>query len=182
VDRFHVYGLNWTQEALTWIIDGTAVRTLEYAEALDGANFPQTPCRVKIGIWAGGASSSEGTVDWAGGTTDFSEAPFTMYIESVNITNYNPAINYNWTDTSGSYSSVKLLGETVASNSSSSGTSSSASLDSSVTTSIVSSGLSSTSSSAASSVTNVLQSSAASSSQTLRAVWLLLSLGFAYNT
>jgi beta-glucanase (GH16 family) len=173
VDSFHVYGLNWTEEAITWFIDGTAVRTLEYADALEGSNFPQTPCRVNIGTWAGGASTSEGTVTWAGGETDFDNAPFTMYVESVNITSYNPTVNYNWTDTSGSYSSIELLGETVASNSSSSESSSGTGLGSNATTSTTSSENSTTSESAASSGTSLLQSSAADSNKGLGNTWLV---------
>jgi hypothetical protein len=136
---------------------------------------------VNIGIWAGGASSSEGTVDWAGGVTDFTKAPFTMYVESVNITNYNTAVNYNWTDTSGSYSSIQLLGETVTSNSSSTETSGGIGLGSNATTSTANSELSSASGSATSSVTSVLQSSIATSRRNLGNLfiftggWLLLS-------
>jgi beta-glucanase (GH16 family) len=74
------------------------VRTLDYAAAVDGTNFPQTPMRIKIGIWAGGdPNNAEGTIEWAGGETDYTDGPFTMYVESVNILNYNPAQSYKFT-------------------------------------------------------------------------------------
>lgn len=176
MDDFHVYALNWTQEAITWLIDGTAVRTLKYADALDGDNYPQTPCRLNLGVWAGGASSAQGTVDWAGGATDFDDAPFTMFVESVNITSYNPAVNYKWSGTSGSYSSIQLLQETVASNSSSSGTSGGVGLGSDATTSAAS-GASSTagsasSSSSSSSNASFSQSTSAAAASGVGKVWL----------
>lgn len=125
----HTYALNWTSSSLTWLIDGTVVRTLQYndALALNGKNYPQTPCKLKLGAWAGGASSNEGTVAWAGGKTDFSNAPFTMYVESVNIVNYNPAKSYSYSDKSGDWTSIKIDNATVAGSNSTSSSSSTAS-------------------------------------------------------
>ena len=42
----HNYTLLWTEASTTWLIDGTAVRTLEYADAVGGSNYPQTPMTV----------------------------------------------------------------------------------------------------------------------------------------
>lgn len=82
----HTYIIDWTEEAIKWIIDGTVVRTLEYADANGGDNYPQTPLRVKLGNWCGGCSSdSEGTIEWAGGNTTFDDAPYLMYVESVKV-------------------------------------------------------------------------------------------------
>ncbi|KAL5695132.1 hypothetical protein EMGR_001309 [Emarellia grisea] len=115
-DEFHTYKVVWTAAAITWYIDGTAVRTLEYADAVDGKNYPQTPMVVKLGIWAGGdPSNSEGTIEWAGGETDYDEVPFTMYVKSVNIINYNPAASYNYTDKTGSYTSIVASNSTTGS-------------------------------------------------------------------
>lgn len=106
---FHNYTIVWTEELLTWKIDGATVRTMTYASALAGANYPQTPMRVKLGIWAGGDSSnSEGTIAWAGGATDYSAGPFTAFIKSISITNYNPASSYTYGDLTGSYESIVL--------------------------------------------------------------------------
>lgn len=105
----HTYAVNWTSSALTWLIDGVAVRTLPYAAANGGANFPQTPMNVRIGIWAGGdPSNQKGTIQWAGGETDYSKTPYTMYVESVKVTNYNPACQYTYGDRSGSWQSIRM--------------------------------------------------------------------------
>jgi len=78
-DTFHTYAIDWTSSQIQWIIDGTVVRTLAYADANGGSNFPQTPMVLKLGNWAGGADGEpEGTIEWAGGKTDFSKSPFTM--------------------------------------------------------------------------------------------------------
>lgn len=95
------------------------MRTLAYEDAQGGSRFPQTPMRVRIGIWAGGdPSNGQGTIEWAGGQTDYSQAPFTMYVKDVHITNANPAESYIWTDRSGSYESIKLSGASSLSQSS----------------------------------------------------------------
>lgn len=108
---FHNYTFKWTEETLEWLIDGTSVRSLAYADALGGENYPQTPMRVKLGTWAGGDSdNSYWTIQWAGGETDYSEGPFTAYIKSVSIVNYNPATEYTYGDTSGSYDSIEITG------------------------------------------------------------------------
>ena len=81
--------------------------------------------KLKLGNWAGGADGQpEGTVTWAGGKTDFSKAPFDMYVQDVSITNYNPAASYEYSDKSGSWQSIKINKDD---GSSSNGSSSSAS-------------------------------------------------------
>lgn len=73
--------------------------------------------RIKIGIWAGGdPDNSEGTIEWAGGKTDYTKGPFTMYVESIKITNYNPARSYMYTDKTGSYDSIKASNGTGLTN------------------------------------------------------------------
>lgn len=107
-ETFHTYTVDWTKDAISWIVDGKTLRTVQYADAKGGSRFPQTPMRLRLGIWAGGdPTNGEGTIEWAGGETDYSQAPFTMYVESVKITNYTPADKYKFTDTSGSYQSIK---------------------------------------------------------------------------
>lgn len=109
---FHNYTIVWTKETTVWMIDGVSVRTLAYADANGGSNYPQTPMRVKLGIWAGGdPSNAEGTIQWAGGETNYDDGPFTAYIQSVSITNYNPANSYTYGDLTGSYESI-VLGDT----------------------------------------------------------------------
>lgn len=118
---FHNYTIVWTEESTIWMIDGESVRTLAYADANGGSNYPQTPMRVKLGIWAGGdPSNAEGTIQWAGGETDYDDGPFTAYIQSVSITNYNPASSYTYGDLTGSYESI-VLGDTDVNTTTSSG-------------------------------------------------------------
>ncbi|KAF7591508.1 hypothetical protein BBP40_001498 [Aspergillus hancockii] len=122
-ETFHTYAVNWTSSKIEWLVDDSVVRTLNYADAVDDANFPQTPSRIKIGIWAGGdPDNSEGTIEWAGGETDYDDSPFTMYIKSVKIINYNPAKSYTYTDKTGAYTSIKASNAT-SSNSTTSTTS-----------------------------------------------------------
>jgi hypothetical protein len=129
-DTFHTYKVSWQKDSTTWYIDGNAVRTLNYADAKGGSRYPQTPMRVRIGIWAGGdPSNGQGTIDWAGGETDYSGTPYTMYVKNVEIVNANPAESYTYSDNSGSYQSIKMSGAAALSQSSSS-ISTSASTDS----------------------------------------------------
>ncbi|KAG9723713.1 concanavalin A-like lectin/glucanase, partial [Aureobasidium melanogenum] len=88
--QFHTYTVDWTSTALTWSVDGTIVRTLYAANADNGTHqYPQTPAKFQLGIWAAGDyGNAWGTVSWAGGYTDYTQAPFTMYVKSVQITNY----------------------------------------------------------------------------------------------
>ncbi|KAF7114763.1 hypothetical protein CNMCM5793_000302 [Aspergillus hiratsukae] len=170
-DEFHAYKVVWTPAAITWYIDGTSVRTLAYADALDGKNFPQTPMVVKLGIWAGGdPSNGEGTIEWAGGETDYADVPFTMYVKSVNIVNYNPASSYNYTDETGSYTSIMASNSTTGTGihssnsvSVSASSSNSTSTSSSSTTMSATTGTSTTSMQTSSSVSSSSSASSPSS-------------------
>jgi len=106
----HTYALNWTAESLTWIIDNKPVRTLNYADANGGKNYPQTPCNVRLGNWPGGDSENKGTREWAGGEVDYSKAPFTMTVDSIKVINYSPGKEYKWTDKTGSKESIEVIG------------------------------------------------------------------------
>lgn len=117
-DLFHTYTIDWTEERLQFLIDGVLVRTVPYSDpkALYGKNYPQTPAKLKLGNWCGGCDgSAEGTVQWAGGKANFANSPYVMYVESVEITNYNPADAYEWTDRSGSWESIKIINDGSAS-------------------------------------------------------------------
>ncbi|CAI7631991.1 unnamed protein product [Penicillium bialowiezense] len=159
-ETFHTYSIDWTSERIEWLLDGEVVRTLEYADAVDGTNYPQTPMRIRIGIWAGGdPDNSEGTIEWAGGETDYTAAPFTMYVESVDIINYNPASAYKYTDKTGAYTSIKASNGTTATN-----------LSTSNSSSIVASSKSSSSARASSSASASVSASASASASSVGVV------------
>ncbi|KAF5253870.1 hypothetical protein FOXYS1_14478 [Fusarium oxysporum] len=108
-EEFHNYTIHWTKDSCEWYINGVAVRTLKYADALGGENYPQTPMRVKLGIWAGGdPDNAEGTIEWAGGETDYSGGPYTMTVQKITIENLNPAESYTYSDETGSYKSIEF--------------------------------------------------------------------------
>lgn len=106
--EYHTYGINWTAAAITWTVDGAPVRTLKYAEAKGGSRFPQTPSRLKIGIWAATADKP-GVVQWAGGLVDVTKGPFAMTVSDVNIVNYSPAKEYRYKDRSGNWDSIETI-------------------------------------------------------------------------
>lgn len=109
---FHNYTTVWTAEKLDWYVDGNLIRTLNYNDslALYGKNYPQTPMYVKIGIWAGGDSSenSNGTVEWAGGETNYKDGPFTMVVESIEVDDFSSGSSYTYSNTSGDYQSIVI--------------------------------------------------------------------------
>ncbi|KAF2401398.1 extracellular cell wall glucanase Crf1/allergen Asp F9 [Trichodelitschia bisporula] len=109
--QFHTYAVSWTKESITWMLDGAPVRTVNYAEAVGGANFPQTPSNLRIGSWVPGTpGNAQGTIDWAGGLADFSKAPFVFTVQSVKVVNSNPGDSYTYGDNTGSMDSIKVLG------------------------------------------------------------------------
>ncbi|WYZ35566.1 hypothetical protein EsH8_X_000213 [Colletotrichum jinshuiense] len=118
LSEYHTYTIDWTQESVKWLIDGALVRELKYADAKGGAMFPQTPMEVKIGTWvAGRKDAAKGTVEWAGGYTDFTKAPFNAYYKSISITDYmgnkgaKVAKQYVYGDRSGSWESIIIKTE-----------------------------------------------------------------------
>lgn len=107
-EYFHNYTTLWTAEKLEWYIDGKLVRTLLYKEANQGKNFPQTPMNVRIGIWAGGDSvNRNGTIEWAGGLTDYKKGPYTMYVQSTRVTDFSTGSEYKYGDKTGSWQSIQ---------------------------------------------------------------------------
>ncbi|CCE92714.1 transglycosylase TDEL_0E04710 [Torulaspora delbrueckii] len=171
--EFHNYTIDWAMDKCVWYLDGQVVRTLANTTS---QGYPQSPMFLKMGIWAGGDSSNEpGTIEWAGGATDYSQAPFSMYVKKVVVTDYSSGSEYSYGDQSGSWESIEAkdgsvygrydqaqeeFAALVNGDEISSGTSSSAS--SSSTSS--SSSASSTSSSASSTSSSTVSSSTESSS------------------
>ena len=109
-EDYHNYTTRWTNESLEWYIDGSIVRTLAYDDANGGRSYPQTPMNVRIGIWAGGdAANSNYTIQWAGGEIDYSKGPYTMYVQSVRVTDFSTGSEYKYGDTSGSWQSIQTV-------------------------------------------------------------------------
>ncbi|KAK3114767.1 transglycosylase [Teratosphaeriaceae sp. CCFEE 6253] len=113
--EWHKYTIDWTETQIVWQIDGTTVRVLTATDA--NGQFPQTPCQFKIGSWAGGDSSNpQGTIAWAGGITDYSAGPFTMYVQSISVTDYSTGTQYTFGDQSGAWTSIESTGGKVNGN------------------------------------------------------------------
>lgn len=114
IGKFHTYTIKWTPEQLDWIIDGAVVRTLKNTGVAGCAGYPQTPMQIKLGTWvAGRKDAPQGTIDWAGGLTNFADAPFEGYYQSIKIVDYmggkSEATEYQYTDKSGTWQSIKVV-------------------------------------------------------------------------
>lgn len=96
---------------MDFIIDNNNVRTITYEESDgNGKFFPQTPMNVRLGIWAGGDPENEkGVIEWAGGETDFAQAPFTMTVQNVYVQDFSSAKEYKFGDRSGKWESIELI-------------------------------------------------------------------------
>ncbi|KAI1339389.1 hypothetical protein F5Y15DRAFT_87079 [Xylariaceae sp. FL0016] len=75
-ENFHEYEIRWTPDDITWLVDGKVGRTQKKSDTWNATanqwDFPQTPSRVQLSIWPGGAASNgKGTIDWAGGPIDW---------------------------------------------------------------------------------------------------------------
>ncbi|KAI1419565.1 glycoside hydrolase family 16 protein [Xylaria sp. FL1777] len=73
---WHEYEIKWTPDKIEWYVDGTLGRTQLKSDTWNATanqwDYPQTPARVQLSIWPGGASSNaKGTIDWAGGPIDW---------------------------------------------------------------------------------------------------------------
>jgi|SRR5579862_1806303 len=98
---WHTYSVDWTPDQIVWSVDGVAKRTKTRASTWNATsglyNYPQTPSRVQLSIWPGGASSqAQGTIDWAGGPIDWSgpdiqsNGYYYMQIANVTVKCYSP--------------------------------------------------------------------------------------------
>lgn len=115
-DAFHTYSVDWTSEQVVWQIDGNTVRVLTPSTAASN-QYPQSPMMVKVGVWAGGdPNNSAGTISWAGGPTDYSAGPYTMYMKSLSVTDYSTGTSYTYGDHSGSWESITSNGGTINGN------------------------------------------------------------------
>lgn len=161
--ELHNYTISWTQDSMQWIIDGGVQREVKYSDVNSAYGYPQTPMNVRIGIWAGGdPDNSEGTIEWAGGLTDFGKGPYSMVVEKVEVINHAPAKQYQYGDLSGTYDSIVVDQKGDGSGDKSKSSSSSASASASASVSASASKSMTTSASASASATASASSSATS--------------------
>ncbi|KAG8787850.1 hypothetical protein FRB91_006954 [Serendipita sp. 411] len=77
--NYHDYTIDWQPETLRFLIDGQEKRVVNKADTLvDGVyQYPTSPARVQLSVWAGGLpASSPGVVTWAGGMIEFNEPDY----------------------------------------------------------------------------------------------------------
>jgi hypothetical protein len=75
-NNFHDYEIRWTPDEITWLVDGQVGRVKKRSETWNASanqwDYPQTPARVQLSIWPGGAdTNAAGTISWAGGPIDW---------------------------------------------------------------------------------------------------------------
>lgn len=111
---FHNYTIDWSIDRIVWYVDNNIVRILEN-DNWGNKNYPQTPMAVKIGAWAGGDPilNAPGTVQWAGGLTNFKYAPFILAVRRMKIADYSTGSKYSYRDRSGSWNSIQAMGGIV---------------------------------------------------------------------
>lgn len=109
-DEYKNYTIHWTKDALDFYVNGGKVRTLLPKDANNSLYYPQTPMRLSLGIWAGGDPSlPEGTRQWAGGDTDYSKGPYTMFVRSAQVHDFSSGKEYVYSDNSGSWQSIQAV-------------------------------------------------------------------------
>ncbi|PNS21760.1 Acyl-protein thioesterase 1 [Sphaceloma murrayae] len=108
----HNYTIVWTQEKTDFYIDDKIVRTLAFDDpkaknTTTGDRYPQTPMVLKIGNWIP-MENATGTVEWAGGLPDWSQAPYVQLVKSVEVHDFTSGSQYTYSDRSGSWQSIKV--------------------------------------------------------------------------
>ncbi|KAK9704449.1 putative glycosidase CRH2 [Basidiobolus ranarum] len=87
---YHDYTIDWDEEYIKFYVDNKVVRTIYKKDTWDSEKstykFPSRLALVQLGIWDGG-SGAEGTVDWAGGKTDWSDPKkvYKAYFDNVKV-------------------------------------------------------------------------------------------------
>lgn len=124
-NEFHEYEIQWTPDEIKWVVDGKVGRTKKRSETWNATSnqwqFPQTPSRVQISIWPGGAETNgQGTIDWAGGLMDWDHEDIKNYgyffstFEEVSVECYktnsppgtNKGVSYYYNDISATNNTV----------------------------------------------------------------------------
>lgn len=99
-NNYHTYTIDWQEDKIDWYVDDQKVRTLEKKdtknETTGDYDYPQTPSRIQMSLWPGGASSNGlGTIEWAGGeinwdSTDIKKTGYYYaYLKDIEVTTYD---------------------------------------------------------------------------------------------
>lgn len=90
----HFYEVEWTPDFILWLVDHEVVRKVHYN---NGHGFPRLPMRLIFSLWAGGDELNDvGTVEWAGGSTNYAAVPFYMYVSEVSVEDYSRGSVYRY--------------------------------------------------------------------------------------
>jgi beta-glucanase (GH16 family) len=100
-ENWHTYAVDWQPDQIIWSVDGVVKRTKTRASTWNATsglyNYPQTPSRIQMSIWPGGASTqAQGTIDWAGGAINWSSTDiqqsgyYYMQVSKVDVECYGP--------------------------------------------------------------------------------------------
>ncbi|ODV59662.1 glycoside hydrolase family 16 protein, partial [Ascoidea rubescens DSM 1968] len=93
-ESFHKYTIDWKKEELNWYIDDKLVRSVKNNT---DERYPCSAMSLMVGIWAGGDPGNEvGTIQWAGGETDFDKAPFSMFVKRIVVSDYSSGSFYKY--------------------------------------------------------------------------------------
>ncbi|KIW15474.1 hypothetical protein PV08_05520 [Exophiala spinifera] len=114
--QYHTYVFDWTPDTLTWLVDGSNVYTTKNSHQTSSAyQYPQTPSRLHLGVWAAGdQDNNPATVWWAGGYSNFSLAPFSAFVKSVKITTSYPCPSWQFPNPfNGTYQAVLCTDQTI---------------------------------------------------------------------
>lgn len=97
-EGFNRYSVEWTPKGIKWYINDVIVRSVDRVdtkEYVDKYGLPSSPMVLKFSVWVGGdKSNNPGTIEWAGGLTDYSQAPFTMSVRNIRMEDYSNGQSY----------------------------------------------------------------------------------------
>ncbi|KAF8889590.1 concanavalin A-like lectin/glucanase domain-containing protein [Infundibulicybe gibba] len=84
--NYHDFTIDWQPQAMTFSVDGKAVRVVNQADNVDStglSRYPNTPSRIQLSIWPAGINTSApGTVEWAGGMISWNDPD---YVSAVGV-------------------------------------------------------------------------------------------------
>lgn len=100
---YHKFTIEWREDQISWFVDGKVIRTLKRTNVIsDGQHdYPVSPMRVYIGMWAAGDSENPGVAQWAGEPTSTNGHPLMFNVKYFSAVNYSPAISYTYVDKTG---------------------------------------------------------------------------------